>query len=243
MVDPHFGVAIKIGITAVTIVIGTGPADLDLTPIILDKRVTVTVALAEFTLDLFTDPHTVVYHATEAQGHTVTNKTCHTTDTHHVGVSPEITVDPGHAHPTPNSITPFHMWGGLPNKDTVTVAHIKDCPTITVHTGKCYKALIDSGATILLLRYSTYKKIEDCYKTPPQPTTAKLNTADGSPMSALGATALHLSQIQIYTQHYNLQPTTSNRTHFWHGIMKEIVTYKEMVNFWFTHMPVITRQQ
>ena len=36
------------------------------------------------------------------------------------------------------------------------------------------------------------QKIEDCYKTPIQPTTAKLNTADGSPMSALGAAALHL---------------------------------------------------
>ena len=57
---------------------------------------------------------------------------------------------------------------------------------------KCYKALIDSGAAISLLRYSTYKKIEDCYKTPIQPTTAKMNNADGSPMSALGATALHL---------------------------------------------------
>ena len=26
-----------------------------------------------------------------------------------------------------------------------------------------------------------------------------------------------------------------------HGIRKEIVTYKKMENFWFTHMPVITR--
>ena len=60
------------------------------------------------------------------------------------------------------------------------------------HAGKHYKSLIDSDATISLLRYSTYKKIEDCYKTPIQPTTAKLNTADGSPMSALGTTALHL---------------------------------------------------
>ena len=72
------------------------------------------------------------------------------------------------------------------------MAHITDCPTKTVHAGKCYKALRDSGATISLLRYSTYKKIEDCYKTPIQPTTAKLNTADGSPMSAIGTTALHL---------------------------------------------------
>ena len=36
------------------------------------------------------------------------------------------------------------------------------------------------------------QKIEDCYKTPIQPTTAKLNTVDGSPMSAIGTTALHL---------------------------------------------------
>ena len=36
------------------------------------------------------------------------------------------------------------------------------------------------------------QKFEDCYKTPIQPTTAKLNTADGPPMMALGSTALHL---------------------------------------------------
>ena len=67
-----------------------------------------------------------------------------------------------------------------------------DCHTITVHAGKHYKALINLGATILLLRYSAYKNIEDCYKTAIQPTTAKLNIADGSPMSALGMTVLHL---------------------------------------------------
>ena len=81
---------------------------------------------------------------------------------------------------------------GCTKGDIITVAHITDCPTITVHAGKCYKALIDSGATISLLRYSTYKKIEDCYKMPIQPTTAKLNTADGSLMSAIGMMALHL---------------------------------------------------
>ena len=85
-----------------------------------------------------------------------------------------------------------HEGGGLPTAEIITVGHITDCPTITAHVGKCSKALIDSAATISLLRYSTYKKIEDCYKTPIQPTTAKLNTADGSPMSALGMTALHL---------------------------------------------------
>ena len=58
--------------------------------------------------------------------------------------------------------------------------------------GKCYKALIDSGAAISLIRYSTYQLIDDSFKTPIQPTTTKLNTADGSPMMALGMTALHL---------------------------------------------------
>ena len=77
-------------------------------------------------------------------------------------------------------------------QETITVVCIMDCPTITDHAGKCYKALIDSGATISLLQYSTYKNIEDSFKTPIQPTTAKLNTADGSPVMALGMTALHL---------------------------------------------------
>ena len=67
-----------------------------------------------------------------------------------------------------------------------------DYLTITIHAGKCYKALIDSGAAISLIRYSTYQLIDESFKTPIQPTTTKLNTADGSPMMALGMTALHL---------------------------------------------------
>ena len=61
-----------------------------------------------------------------------------------------------------------------------------------VHAGKHYQALIDSGAAISLIRHSTYKQIQDCYKTPIQPMAAKLNTADGSHMTTLGSTALHL---------------------------------------------------
>ena len=76
--------------------------------------------------------------------------------------------------------------------ETFTVAHIMDCPTIMIHAGKSYKALISSGANIALIHYSTYKNIGDSYNTPIQPTTAKLNTADGSPMTALGMTAFHL---------------------------------------------------
>ena len=58
--------------------------------------------------------------------------------------------------------------------------------------GKHYKVLIDSGAAIFLIRYPKYQLIDDSLKTPIQPTTTILNTADGSPMVALGMTALHL---------------------------------------------------
>ena len=59
----------------------------------------------------------------------------------------------------------------------------------------------DSGAAISLLRYSTYKRIEDYYKIPKPPATAKLNTADVSPMSAIGMTALHLTIAEFKFTH------------------------------------------
>ena len=92
---------------------------------------------------------------------------------------------------SPLQVVP-HEQGGLTTQNPVSVALIMDCPTITVHAGKCYKALINSGVAISLIRYSTYKLIDDSFKTPIQPTTTKLNTADGLPMTALGMTALHL---------------------------------------------------
>ena len=36
-------------------------------------------------------------------------------------------------------------------EETIPVACIMDCPTITIHAGKYYKALIDSEADISLL--------------------------------------------------------------------------------------------
>ena len=67
-----------------------------------------------------------------------------------------------------------------------------DCPTITVHAGKCYKALTDSGGAVSLVRYSTYQHMDDNLKTAIQPTLTHLNTVDGSPMTALGITTLQL---------------------------------------------------
>ena len=81
---------------------------------------------------------------------------------------------------------------GLTSDDTITISHITDCPTVTIQAGKCYRALIDSRPAISLIRHETYKQIDDCYKTPLQSTAAKLNTADGSLMTTLGSTVLHL---------------------------------------------------
>ena len=107
---------------------------------------------------------------------------------------------------------PLHSWRGLPSEDTITIAHITDCPTVTVHAGKHYQASMDSGATISLIRHSTYKQIKDCYKTPIQPTAAKLNTTDGSPVTTLGSTALHLCIADFKFTHnfinYNQLPDT-----------------------------------
>ena len=105
-----------------------------------------------------------------------------------------------------------HEQGGLPTHTQATVALIMDCPTISIYAGKCYKALIDSGAAISLVRYSTYQLIDDSFKTPIQPTTTKLNMADGSPMMALGKTAHHLRIADFKFTHsfiiYNRLPDT-----------------------------------
>ena len=78
-----------------------------------------------------------------------------------------------------------HKQGGLTTQEPITVAPIMDYLMITIHAGKCYKALIDLGAALSLIRYPTYQLIDDNFKTPIQPTTTTLNTADCSPMTAL----------------------------------------------------------
>ena len=76
-----------------------------------------------------------------------------------------------------------------------------DCPMILVYAGKCYKALSNSGDAISLLQHSTYKNIEDSFKSPIEPTTAKLNTANGSDLTALDMTALHLRMVEFKFTH------------------------------------------
>ena len=118
-----------------TIEIGTGLADLDLTPIILDIGVTVAVTLAEVALDPFINPHAAAHHITEAQAHTATTKTHHTADPHHTGVSPEMTVDPEHAHPAdpitkpPKDHLPVHIkHPGSPKTGSTNRSQLMTCP-------------------------------------------------------------------------------------------------------------------
>ena len=66
MIDQHLRVTIRPGITTVTIGIGTGLVDLNLTPITLDIGVTVTVIHTEVSLDPFTSPRAIAHCTTEA---------------------------------------------------------------------------------------------------------------------------------------------------------------------------------
>ena len=61
-----------------------------------------------------------------------------------------------------------------------------------MHAGKRFKALIDSGAALLLAHTCVYNMIKECYVTKILPAAVHLKTADRSSMSSLGKTTLHL---------------------------------------------------
>ena len=68
----------------------------------------------------------------------------------------------------------------------------QDCPNVTVHTGKRFKALINSEEALSLACTSAYNMIEACYKTKILPAAVHLMTAEGSSMSSLCKATLHL---------------------------------------------------
>ena len=92
----------------------------------------------------------------------------------------------------PSPISDLHEQVGPSSNIHVTIALIMDCPARTVHAGKCYKALIDSGAAICLVRYLMHQNIDTGLKTAKQLTLIQLNIVDASPMTALGITTLQL---------------------------------------------------
>ena len=83
-----------------------------------------------------------------------------------------------------------------------------------------------------------------------------MNTADGSPMLALGSTVLHLQIAEFkFTHNFiicNQLPETEliividiqkkfSLPYPWDK--EKVATYNEMVHFWFKHTPVIAWQQ
>ena len=136
------------------------------------------------------------------------------------------------------------MNRGPPMQETVIVAWIMDCPMITVHAGKWYKAIIDSGIAISLLWYSTYQSIEDSFK----PTYSPLLPNWTQPMvhlwEPLGMTALHLQIAEFkFTHNFVIcdrLPDTGiifgidiQKSFHFHtpGTKKRIVTYNRMCKF------------
>ena len=112
MIDPHLKITIMIGPITMTIETGIGFVGPNPIPAATDTGVTVTVTHEEVALDPINNPHTAVHHATEAQAHTVTEKTPHTADPHHAEVFPETTVDLDHVHHT--NTTTKHQQDCLP---------------------------------------------------------------------------------------------------------------------------------
>ena len=73
-----------------------------------------------------------------------------------------------------NVVTSMNREGYL-QTNKLTVALITDCTTIhSTCRNTCYKALIDSGAAISFIWYSTYQSIDSSLKTPLQATTTKV---------------------------------------------------------------------
>ena len=95
-----------------TIETGIGLAGPDPIHTAIDTEVTVEVTHKEVTLGPIIDPPTAVHNVTEAQAHTVTDETPHTTDPHHAEVFPETAVDPSHVitqTPPQNNKTIFQL--------------------------------------------------------------------------------------------------------------------------------------
>ena len=70
--------------------------------------------------------------------------------------------------------------GGHSANNHYSIGLVSDCPTVMVHAGKRFKALIDSGAALSLAHTCVYNMIEECYKTKILPAAVHLKAADGS---------------------------------------------------------------
>ena len=91
-------------------------------------------------------------------------------------------------------------------QETITVVSIMDCPMITVHAGKCYKALIHSGAAHITTSISLLIRT---LMTVPRPHSAHYSQIEYSGWSPYDSprhdsVKFEDSRIQIHSQFCNL---------------------------------------
>ena len=107
MIGPPLGIIATPDILSVITQIGTGLVIPNPTHIIMDIGVATIMTPVGATPGHSTDLPDVVSHATEAQVHTTTAVTHHTTDLHPIEIFPEMTTDLDHTNPK-NNITNQH---------------------------------------------------------------------------------------------------------------------------------------
>ena len=107
MIDPPLGIIVTPDV--LTMITKTGPGLVIPNPahIPMDIGIAAIMTPIGTTPDHSTDLPNVVSHATEAQAHAATAVTHHTTDLHHIDISPKMTADPNHTNPKHN-ITNWH---------------------------------------------------------------------------------------------------------------------------------------
>ena len=107
MIGPPLGIIATPDIVTMITKIGTGSVFPNPTHITMDIGVAAIMTPIEATPGHSTDLPDVATHATEAQVHTATTMTCHTTDLHPIEIFPEMTADLDHTNPA-NNITNQH---------------------------------------------------------------------------------------------------------------------------------------
>ena len=66
--------------------------------------------------------------------------------------------------PSPSSEEDSNEHRGQSSTNQYTIGPVSDCSKVTVHAGKRFKALINSGAAISLMHTTVYNMVEHCYK-------------------------------------------------------------------------------
>ena len=107
MIGPPLGIIATPDVLTMITKVGTGSVIPDPTHITMDIGVAAIMTPIGATPGHATDLPDIATHATEAQVHTATAVTCHTTDLHPIEIFPKMTADLDHTNPA-NHITNQH---------------------------------------------------------------------------------------------------------------------------------------